>query len=107
MAERLRILVVGNGGREHALAWKLAQSPQVDIVHVAPGNGGTDASASELNISNFNIAVDDFTGLVAHAKQHGINLVVPGPEAPLVAGIQSYFQAGGTTSGLMVFIPLT
>lgn len=95
MAERLRILVVGNGGREHALAWKLAQSPQVDIVHVAPGNGGTDASASELNISNFNIAVDDFTGLVAHAKQHGINLVVPGPEAPLVAGIQSYFQAVG------------
>ena len=94
MAERLRILVIGSGGREHALAWRLAQSPRVDLVHVAPGNGGTDSSASDLNISNVNIAVDDFTGLVSHAKQHGINLVVPGPEAPLVAGIQGYFQAG-------------
>ncbi|KAL9112712.1 MAG: hypothetical protein Q9227_003015 [Pyrenula ochraceoflavens] len=91
-AERLRVLVVGNGGREHALAWKLAQSPRVDFVHVAPGNGGTQASDS--CIENIDIKVDDFAKLVAHSKRHGINLVVPGPEAPLVAGIQSHFQNG-------------
>ncbi|ETN40362.1 phosphoribosylamine-glycine ligase [Cyphellophora europaea CBS 101466] len=92
MAERLRILVVGSGGREHAFAWKLAQSPTVDVVHVAPGNGGTDAGDKVLNVP---IAVDDFTELVAHARKHGLNLVVVGPEAPLVAGIEGIFRAVG------------
>jgi phosphoribosylamine--glycine ligase / phosphoribosylformylglycinamidine cyclo-ligase len=92
MAERLRILVVGSGGREHAYAWRLAQSPSVDIVHVAPGNGGT---ASGDKILNVPIAVDDFAALVAHSRKHGLNLVVVGPEAPLVGGIEGFFRAVG------------
>jgi phosphoribosylamine-glycine ligase len=91
--ERLRILVVGSGGREHALAWKLSQSSRVDIVYVAPGNGGTAAGASS-KIENANIKGDDYPGLVAFAQENQVNLVVPGPEAPLVDGIQGYFQAG-------------
>ncbi|RVX69409.1 hypothetical protein B0A52_06472 [Exophiala mesophila] len=91
MSERLRILVIGSGGREHALAWRLAKSPSVDVVHVAPGNGGTESD----NILNVDISVDDFPGLVAHAKKHGLNLVVVGPEAPLVAGIEGFFRAAG------------
>ncbi|CEL01626.1 Putative Phosphoribosylformylglycinamidine cyclo-ligase [Aspergillus calidoustus] len=92
--ERLRILVVGSGGREHALAWKLSQSSRVDIVYVAPGNGGTAAGASS-KIENANIKGDDYPGLVAFAQENQVNLVVPGPEAPLVDGIQGYFQAVG------------
>ena len=91
MNERLRVLVVGSGGREHALAWKLSQSTSVDIVHVAPGNGGTTGD----KIVNVSIPVDEFTELVAHARKHGLNLVVPGPEAPLVAGIEGFFRAVG------------
>ena len=91
--EHLRILVIGSGGREHAIAWKLAKSPSVDVVHVAPGNGGTESGAD--NIINVNIPVDDFTELVAHAKKHGLNLVVVGPESPLVAGVKDFFRAVG------------
>lgn len=85
------MLVVGSGAREHALAWRLAKSPSVDLVHVAPGNGGTTGD----KISNVKISVDDFTELVAHSKKHGINLVVVGPEAPLVAGIEGSFRNVG------------
>lgn len=92
--EQLRVLIIGNGGREHALAWKLSQSPLVDIVYVAPGNGGTGLGAAASKITNANIKGDDYPGLMAFAKQNQVNLVVPGPEAPLVDGIQSYFQAG-------------
>ncbi len=99
MKEGLRVLVIGSGGREHALAWSLSHSPSVDFVHVCPGNGGTALTSATSDddsaILNFDIPVDDFTGLVSHARKHGINLVVPGPEAPLVAGICSYFQAVG------------
>lgn len=97
MAERLRVMVIGSGGREHALAWSLSRSRSVDVVHVCPGNGGTGVTTDndDAEILNFDIPVDDFTGLVAHAKKHGINLVIPGPEAPLVAGICAYFQAVG------------
>lgn len=96
MKERLRILVIGSGGREHAFAWKLAQSPLVDLVYVAPGNGGTEtASSKKATISNVNISVEKPAELVAFARKNGINLVVPGPEAPLVAGIQNDFQAVG------------
>ncbi|RMZ78972.1 hypothetical protein DV737_g3633, partial [Chaetothyriales sp. CBS 132003] len=89
--ERLRVLIVGSGGREHALAWKLAQSLSVDIVHVAPGNGGTTGD----KIVNVKIASDNFTELVSHARKHGLNLAVIGPEAPLVDGIESFFRAAG------------
>lgn len=91
--DQLRILIVGNGGREHAFAWKLSQSPLVDIVYVAPGNGGTGLGASS-KITNADVKGDDYPGLVAFAQKNGINLVVPGPEAPLVDGIQGYFQSG-------------
>ncbi len=92
MQKRLRILVVGNGGREHALAWKLRQSSLVDSIHVAPGNGGTSAAQGMQNVK---VEVDDFPGLLKHSKDHGINLVVVGPEAPLVAGIADHFRAAG------------
>lgn len=90
--EQLRILIVGNGGREHAFAWKLSQSPLVDAVYVAPGNGGTGLGDSK--ITNANVKGNDYPGLVEFAQKNGVNLVVPGPEAPLVEGIQGYFQAG-------------
>ncbi|KZF21330.1 phosphoribosylamine--glycine ligase [Xylona heveae TC161] len=92
--ERLRILLVGNGGREHALAWKLSQSSLVDSIYVVPGNGGTGSAIPKVaNIDD--VSADDFPALVVLAKKHGINLVVPGPEAPLVAGIEGYFRAAG------------
>lgn len=97
--EQLRVLIVGNGGREHAFAWKLSQSPLVDIVYVAPGNGGTGLGASS-KITNANVKGDNYPGLVEFAQQHGVNLVVPGPEAPLVDGIQGYFQAGESMDDL-------
>ena len=93
LQERLRVLVVGSGGREHALAWKLSQSPLVDTVYLAPGNGGT-AVKGASKISNVPVKSDDYPGLVAFAQKEKVNLVVPGPEAPLVDGIQGYFQAG-------------
>jgi phosphoribosylamine--glycine ligase / phosphoribosylformylglycinamidine cyclo-ligase len=95
MQERLRVLVVGNGGREHALAWKLSESPLVDLIHVAPGNGGTEGTAGQGIIQNVDISVDDFSGLTSHASKNAINLVVVGPEAPLVAGISDAFNAVG------------
>ena len=84
----MQVLVIGNGGREHALAWKLAQSPDVSTVYVAPGNAGT---ALEANVENINIAIDDFDGLSAFAQQHKIDLTVVGPEGPLVDGIVDHF----------------
>src|SRR5437773_8320946 len=83
----MKVLVVGNGGREHALAWKLATSPRVDRVFVAPGNAGT---ASEAE--NVAIAADDIGGLVNFVQANSIDLTVVGPEAPLVAGIVDVFQ---------------
>ena len=85
----MQVLVIGSGGREHALAWKLAQSPDVSTVYVAPGNAGT---ALEPNIENINIAIDDFEALSAFAQQHAIDLTVVGPEGPLVDGIVDHFM---------------
>ena len=82
----MRILIIGSGGREHALAWKLAQSPQVTKLYVAPGNGGT----AEL-AKNIPIAVSDIKGLAQFAKREQIDLTVVGPEAPLVAGLADTF----------------
>ncbi len=88
----MNILVIGGGGREHALAWKAAQSPLADIVYVAPGNAGT---AMEAGIRNVDIGAEDIDALLAFAKEKDIGLSIVGPEAPLVAGIVDRFKAEG------------
>jgi phosphoribosylamine---glycine ligase len=94
----VKVLVIGNGGREHALAWKLLQSKQVEQVICVPGNGGT---ASMTNCQNIPLAVDDFEGIGKYALNSGITLVVVGPEVPLAKGITDYLHA----QGLKVFGP--
>lgn len=86
----MNILIIGNGGREHALAWKAAQSPQVDTVFVAPGNAGT---ALDASIENVAIAVNDFNALADFAENNNVGLTIVGPEAPLVEGVVDFFQA--------------
>ena len=86
----LRILLIGNGGRESALAWKLNQSPRVQKVFVVPGNGGT---ANYDKVSNIDATAEDYPGLVELAKDLSINLVVPGPDQLVVDGIEGYFRA--------------
>ena len=88
----MKVLIVGSGGREHALAWKTKQSPKVSTVFVAPGNPGT---ALEENITNVAIAVDDIAGLLAFALAEKIDLTIIGPEVPLVLGIVDQFKAAG------------
>ncbi|WP_341325464.1 phosphoribosylamine--glycine ligase [Methylotuvimicrobium sp. KM2] len=88
----MKILIVGGGGREHALAWKAAQSSSAEKVFVAPGNAGT---ALEPNLENVEIAADDVSALLAFAKQQQIDLTIIGPEAPLVKGIVDSFQEAG------------
>ncbi|MEN9502203.1 MAG: phosphoribosylamine--glycine ligase [Pseudomonadota bacterium] len=88
----MKVLVVGGGGREHALAWKIAQSGRVTEVLVAPGNAGT---ALEPNMRNVPIAAEDVDALTTYAKEHGIDLTVVGPEAPLSKGIVDKFRAAG------------
>ncbi len=88
----MNVLIIGNGGREHALAWKVAQSPRVNHVYVAPGNAGT---ALESKVSNVNIAADDVPALVQFASDHKIELTIVGPEMPLVMGVVDVFQAAG------------
>jgi len=94
----MKLLIVGGGGREHALAWKAAQSSLVEQVYVAPGNAGT---AREQNVENVDIGAEDIDSLLAFAQTSGINLTIVGPEAPLVAGIVDRFEA----SGQMIFGP--
>jgi phosphoribosylamine--glycine ligase len=86
----MNVLVIGSGGREHALAWKAAQSPQVDTVFVAPGNAGT---ALEPHLENVAIDVMDFAALAQFASDNAVALTIVGPEAPLVEGVVDYFQA--------------
>ena len=88
----MKILVIGGGGREHALAWKAAQSPLADAVLVAPGNAGT---AREPGLRNVPIDVEDIDSLVAFARDNDVGLTIVGPEAPLVLGIVDAFQAAG------------
>jgi len=88
----MKVLIVGSGGREHALAWKAAQSPQVDYVLVAPGNAGT---ASESGLENVAVAPNDTEGLIKLARERGVGLTIVGPEAPLAAGIVDRFTAAG------------
>ncbi len=85
----MKILIIGNGGREHALAWKCAQSALVDEVLVAPGNAGT---ARENNIRNIAVAADDIEALAGLAQREGVDMTIVGPEAPLVAGIADRFS---------------
>lgn len=96
----MKILLVGSGGREHALAWKLAQSPQVKTVYVAPGNGGT-TTAKQVTAGIENLPITDLQGLADFAKREKIHLTVVGPEAPLAAGIVDIFRA----NGLRIFGP--
>ena len=88
----MKVLIVGGGGREHALAWKVAQSPRVTQVYVAPGNAGT---ALEPRAENVDIAADDVSALLRFAERHKVDLTIVGPEAPLVLGIVDAFQAAG------------
>jgi phosphoribosylamine--glycine ligase len=83
----MKVLIVGGGGREHALAWKIAQSPRCERVFVAPGNAGT-----ALDAENVDIAADDFPKLIRFARENAIGLTVVGPEAPLAAGIVDVFR---------------
>ena len=94
----MKVLIIGNGGREHALAWKTAQSNQVEKVFVAPGNAG---SATENKVENVNIGVTDIADLVAFAKRENIDLTIVGPEAPLVIGVVDAFEK----EGLAIFGP--
>ncbi|MGO1070139.1 phosphoribosylamine--glycine ligase [Lysobacter sp. CA199] len=88
----MKVLVIGSGGREHALAWKLAQSPRIDEVLVAPGNAGT---AYEAKCRNVGVAATDIDGLLKLAADEGVAVTVVGPEAPLVAGVVDRFRADG------------
>jgi phosphoribosylamine--glycine ligase len=92
----VKLLVIGSGGREHALAWKLAQGPRVQKVYVAPGNAGT---ALESGLEN--IPITDIDQLADFAQKHSVHLTVVGPEAPLAAGVVDLFRA----KGLKIFGP--
>ncbi|PWW40116.1 MULTISPECIES: phosphoribosylamine--glycine ligase [Chromohalobacter] len=94
----MKVLIIGGGGREHALAWKAAQSPRVDTVFVAPGNAGT---ARESKLTNVAIDATDLAGLEAFARDNGVDLTIVGPEAPLVEGVVDRFRA----AGLAIFGP--
>src|SRR6187431_1972009 len=91
-ADGYKVLIIGNGGREHALAWKCAQSPRVTEVIVAPGNAGT---AREAKVRNVAIGVDQADKLADLAASEGVQLTIVGPEGPLVAGIVDLFAARG------------
>ncbi|MDX1304194.1 phosphoribosylamine--glycine ligase [Photobacterium sp.] len=88
----MKVLIIGNGGREHALAWKAAQSTDVETIFVAPGNAG---SALEPKVENVPIGVEDISALVAFAQENHIDLTIVGPEAPLVIGVVDAFRAAG------------
>ena len=96
----MRILLLGSGGREHALAWKIAQSKQVEKLFIAPGNAGT-ANCGE----NVPIRADDFESVKAFALENGVDMVVVGPEDPLVKGIYDEFKNDPRTAAIPVIGP--
>jgi phosphoribosylamine--glycine ligase len=96
----MKILLLGSGGREHALAWKIAQSKSVDKLYIAPGNAGTTAVGE-----NVNIKVNDFEALKSFALEQHIDMIVVGPEDPLVNGIYDFFKNDAATSHIMVIGP--
>jgi phosphoribosylamine--glycine ligase/phosphoribosylformylglycinamidine cyclo-ligase len=87
----MRILVLGSGGREHALTWKLSKSTLVDHIFICPGNGGTSQVERSTNVE---LSIADFPKLVEFALENKVDLVVPGPEQPLVDGVESSFRKG-------------
>jgi phosphoribosylamine--glycine ligase len=96
----MNILILGAGGREHALAWKIAQSKLVNNIFIAPGNAGTATSGTNLNI-----AAEDFEAVKKAVLDHKIDLVIPGPEAPLVAGVHDFFLADPELKNIPVIGP--
>ena len=96
----MKVLLLGGGGREHALAWKISQSPQLEKLYVAPGNAGT-----ALLAENVSIAVTDFKAIADFIEDKGIQLLVVGPEDPLVEGIRDFLQADGRFDELMIVGP--
>ena len=96
----MKILLLGSGGREHALAWKIAQSPKLEKLFIAPGNAGT----SQVG-ENVNIAVCDFDAIAAFVLENGVNMVVVGPEDPLVKGVYDYFQSDDRLKNIAVIGP--
>ncbi len=96
----MKILLLGSGGREHALAWKIAQSARVEKLYIAPGNAGTNAAGE-----NVNMKATDFLALKAFALEKGIDMIVVGPEDPLVQGIFDYFKADAATAHIAVIGP--
>ena len=96
----MNILLIGSGGREHTLAWKLKQSRSCDTLFIAPGNAGTLSSCTNLDI-----AVNDFDKLAAACIKHNIEMIVVGPEEPLVKGIVDFFKADKTTSHIYIIGP--
>lgn len=96
----MKLLLLGSGGREHALAWKIAQSPKVEKLYIAPGNAGT-AAAGE----NVNIKATDFDALKAFVLKENIGMIVVGPEDPLVEGIYDYFQGNPETAHIAIIGP--
>ena len=96
----MKILLLGSGGREHALAWKIAQSPQLDKLYIAPGNAGT-ANVGE----NVAIKANDFEAIKAFVLDKKIDMVVVGPEDPLVNGIYDYFLSDAALKAIPVIGP--
>src|SRR5258706_353516 len=96
----MNILIIGNGGREHAFAWKIKQSPLCDSLYVAPGNAGTAIVAN-----NVPIAVDDFSQIGTFCIDKKIDLVLVGPEVPLVKGIRDYFESNTQLKNIMMVGP--
>ena len=96
----MNILLLGSGGREHAIAWKMAQSPKVDQLFIAPGNAGT-----ALVGTNVNIKADDFSAIKEFALANHIGMVVVGPEDPLVKGVYDYFKNDVALAGIPVIGP--
>ncbi len=89
----MKVLIIGGGGREHALAWKIAESPRVDQIFVAPGNAGTAAE-----VENIHIPADDYHNLLQFAERNNIGLTVVGPEVPLAGGLSTSLKATGNAS---------
>lgn len=96
----MKLLLLGSGGREHALAWKIAQSPKIEKLYIAPGNAGT-AGVGE----NVPLKADDFDGIKAFVLQHAIDMVVVGPEDPLVKGVYDYFKQDAQLKDIPVIGP--
>ena len=96
----MKLLLLGSGGREHALAWKIAQSPKIEKLYIAPGNAGT------RNVGeNLAIKADDFEAIKTFVLENGINMVVVGPEDPLVKGVYDFFKKDEALKNIPVIGP--